>query len=86
MWLKDPDAVLDYRWDWADWLGTDTITAATITVTADGPDASPPVIDGGAVTTWLTGGSIGAHQATCRITTAAGRIDERTVRIDIRER
>ena len=30
--IKDPDAVLDYQWNWATWLPTgDTIASATVT-------------------------------------------------------
>jgi hypothetical protein len=30
--LKDPQAVLDYGFDWSKWLGTDTISTSTWTV------------------------------------------------------
>lgn len=38
-------------------------------------------------TVWLSGGELGkSHTTTCRITTTAGRIDDRSFQIDIRQR
>lgn len=84
--LLDPDAVLDFRLDWSSWLTTgETILTATVTAT-DGltvaPSGSPTVVTGTDVTVWLTGGTVGTiYGVTCRITTSAGRTDDRTIRI-----
>lgn len=83
-WMHDPDARLDYAWDWAAWLDGDTIASATID--ADGMTADPPTITGGRVTVWLSGGTLGTHKVACRITTQLGRVDERTRTIYITER
>lgn len=41
----------------------------------------------GIVTVWLSGGDTGStYDVACRITTDAGRTDERTIHIRIRER
>ncbi len=90
----DPQAKLDYTWDWTDWLGGDTIISATVTakveeardptdvVTIDDVWPSPKTI-----TAWISGGVHGTPCAvTCRITTTAGRIDDRTIRLRVRDR
>ena len=84
--VKDPDAVLDYEWDWAAWLGADTIASHTVTaamgLTVDTSEATTT-----AVTAWLSGGSVGASYAvTCHVVTAAGREDDRTATIAVQER
>lgn len=89
---KDPDAVLDYVWDWTSWLGDDTIATHAVTVTAAVDDATPIVKDsssatGPLVTAWLSAGTAGTTYAvTCRITTAGGRTEDRTNRIIVTER
>ena len=84
--VKDPDAVLDYEWDWAAWLGTDTIASHTVTaatgLTVDTSEATTT-----AVTAWLSGGSVGmSYAVTCHVVTAAGREDDRTVTVTVMER
>jgi len=88
---KDPSAVLDWAFDWNDtskpWLATGesissyTITADTgITVETDS-EAS------GKVTVWLSGGTAGInYKVACKITTSAGRTDERTIWIKVVDR
>lgn len=92
--IKDPQARLDYGFDWTDWLkqenGTvDVISNATWAVT--GPDSSlvssSPYIDAKTTGVWLTGGTVGSeYVATCHITTAAGRQDDRSLKIGIEQR
>lgn len=84
--VKDPDAVLDYAMDWSSWLADgETITGHTVTVdgvTLDSNSRSDAVI-----TAWLSGGTaLTAATLAVRITTTAGRTDERSVRIAIRDR
>lgn len=84
---KDPDAVLDYVFDWTPWLAdgetiTDHIVEATTDLTIDAHSA----VDG-AVTVWLSGGTAGTRYSVgCRITTSAGRTDDRTFTVSVRER
>lgn len=87
--VKDPQAVLDYACDWSAWLAAegDTATAIDWTVPDGLTQARAASRDGGKGTVWLSGGTVGEeYLLTCRITTAAGRIDDRTIRIVIRER
>jgi hypothetical protein len=76
---KDPDATLDWIFDWTLWLGDfETITDVEF------------IVDPGIVVTsvshtqrtatvWLSGGSEGqVYRVTNRVTTSDGRIDDRS--------
>ncbi len=79
---KDPDAELDYAVDWSAWLGTDTIASAVWTLPTGLTQPRPSSVDGAVATVWLAGGTSGVtYTVTCRVTTAAGRIDDRSHRI-----
>ena len=87
---KDPNAVLDYAWDWSAWLAaaetisTFTITAATGLTVAGSP---APAQVAGVVTAWLTGGTVGiVYDVTCHIVTNQGRTDDRTIRVHVAQR
>jgi hypothetical protein len=87
--IKDPDARLDYSINWTAWLATgDTI------VSSDWASSAPTTLvvdsdsfDGTSATVVLTGGEIGeTYEVRNRITTDAGWIDDRTIKIKIREK
>lgn len=84
---KDPDAVLDYQFDWSDWLPDgDTIDSYTVTeedgITVDSDSATST-----AVTVWLSGGAAGEnYNVVCHIVTTAGREDDRTAVIVVKEK
>lgn len=85
--IKDPSAVLDWMFDWSDWLSSgETITDHTITVdTGITNDSSTE--DAGKVTVWLSGGTAGEnYKVACLIETSAGRTDERTIWIKVTNR
>jgi hypothetical protein len=93
--LKDPSAVLDYMFDWTEWLATgETIAVDSetgeklITITADtGITVDSSTEDAGKVTVWLSGGTAGInYKVACLVTTSAGRTDERTIWIKVVER
>lgn len=89
--IQDADATLDYVWQWSSWLAADeTISEATVTADAGltvAPTGLPTVIADKAVTAWLTGGTPGTkYGVACRITTSAGRTDERTIRVTVQNR
>lgn len=83
---KDPDAVLDYTIDWSAWLVSDTIATSDWSVQAGLTEDS----DSNTTTTatvWLSGGAEGeSYSVRNRITTAAGRTDDRTITIRVVER
>lgn len=92
---KDPDATLDYPFDFTDWLTDigDTISAALVIPVAGilldtvghGPNGYS--VSGMKVIAWLKGGTIDeTYQVTCRVTTAAGRIDDRSIFVNIKDR
>mgnify|MGYP000043269595 CR=1 FL=1 len=78
--VHDPQAVLDYAWDWSTWLEPgETITTATIT-TPTGLALASQSIAGGRVVAWLCGGEPRTrYRVTCHITTDRTREDDRTL-------
>jgi hypothetical protein len=95
---KDANATLDFAFDWklltngrtnakSDWLASgETILSYEITaqdgITLDSDSATDDT-----VTVWLTGGTAGTwYTVACKITTNAGRIDERTMNIRVLDR
>ena len=85
---KDPNATLDYTFDWSAWLLpiTDTITSVTWVLSSGITKVSESNTTTTA-TAFISGGVLDAvEELTCRITTAGGRIDDRTVYFKIKER
>ena len=86
---KDPDAVLDFNFDWSDWLdsgASETISSRTVTVESGLTKDSDSESDG-IVTVWLSGGTAGEqYKVECEITTSATRTDERTIVVRVQER
>jgi hypothetical protein len=88
--MLDPNAVLDFAFSWTNWLGAgETITSAVVTVPTGLTKASQST-SSGVVTVWLSNGVPSTtgrpYPVTCHITTNAGRQDDRTIRIDVRDR
>jgi hypothetical protein len=91
LYIKDPNAVLDFAFDWNDstspWLATnETISSHTVTVeTGITKDSDSEAA--GKVTVWLSGGTAGTtYNVACRIVTSASRTDERTIKIRVLQR
>ena len=84
---KDTDAVLDYVFDWSNWLESgETISSHTITVES-GITVDSSSESGGLVTVWLSGGTSGSnYTVACKIVTSASRTDERTILIRCKDR
>lgn len=98
-WLeKDPDALLDFMFDWAglehgnwsdDWLQPgEVITLHEITVPAGITlESDAPSLDQKAVIVWLKDGeACTSYDVVCKITTNLSRTDERTMRIKVKDR
>lgn len=95
--IKDPEAVLDYQFDWKskthgsggnkDWLEVDeTILSYEITVPT-GITLDKSTETDGVVTVWLSEGLGGeTYRIECKITTNKGRVDERSIWITVQER
>jgi hypothetical protein len=85
---KDPNAILDYTFDWTAWLGADNVAsidcAVTDTLTAA---ISASYFDSKRVTIWVQGGMVNEKvRVRCRIITVGGRTDDRSVFLKIKER
>lgn len=92
---KDPDAHLDYQLDWSRWLigDDDTISGSqwliedidggTCAMLIDTAPSFLPSFTSTTATCWLLSGTSGhRYRLTNRITTAAGRIDDRSVTVN----
>lgn len=84
---KDPNAVLDYSLDLAEWLADISDTLSLLTMESDGVTVNSSAIDGSNVVAWVSGGTVGEPASvTFRFTTTGGRTDDRTIYINIKER
>jgi uncharacterized protein len=90
--VHDPNAVLDYRWNWAPWLTDgETITSFTLSppigITNVNSGPHPNSEADGIVTGWFTGGTVGErYQIVCHIITSAGREEDATMELGIKQR
>ncbi len=79
---KDPNAVLDFGFDWSEWLDTgETISSSAWTVpsgiTEDSTSNTTTT-----TTIWLSGGTAGEpYDLVNRVTTSSGRTDDRTMTV-----
>lgn len=85
--MKDPDGVLDYTFDWSNWLETgDTVVSHTISIPT-GLTLGEHINNTTAVTIWLSSGTIGGrYKVECTVTTSQGRTDTRRALIMVEER
>jgi len=82
---KDPDSVLDYQFDWSAWLDGDTIDTVEFLVDT-GITEDSRTSDNTTATIWLSGGTAGdAYSIVCRVTTAQGRVADRTMVLPVVE-
>jgi len=87
LFTKDPEAILDYQWDWSAWLQeTEAISEAEITAD-DGLTVDESASTDDTVTAWLSGGTAGTtYKVLCHIVTDQDREDDRTIYIKCSER
>lgn len=79
----DPNAIEDFRLDWNDWLGTETITNAL--ALAESCAAVVQFSENGRVAIRVSSALPGA-KVTCRVTTNGGRQQDRTIHFEVIER
>lgn len=87
--VKDPQAVLDYSWDWSAWLAGigDTYASHTIFQETGGPTTVGSAQTAGIISAFISGGVPDAkHRVTCRIVTVGGRTDDRSIFLKIKDR
>jgi hypothetical protein len=89
--VKDPNAVLDYTWDWSKWLDDfDPDGQIAVHQIIIGNSATAVVqkseSNGLEVTAIIAGGEVGEKiSATCRITTDSGLVDDWTLYMKVKE-
>ncbi|MGQ2942938.1 MAG: phage fiber-tail adaptor protein [Blastomonas fulva] len=87
---KDPQAFLDYELDLVDkgcLAEGETVTDQAVTCPDTDITISQITQIGGVIRFWVAGGEAGTdYFATVQFTTSAGRIDQRTALIPVRER
>lgn len=85
--IKDPQAVLDYGYDWSTWMVTgDTIVASSWAADA-GVNVTANTFDATTTTVWLSGGTVGeVYKVVNHITTSDGRQDDRTIYVKVKNR
>lgn len=86
-WDKDPNASLPWSFDWTDWLVADTITGVPVVTVDAGLTSGGQSNTTTKVFITLSGGTVGqSYKVSCKITTTAGLIDERSFLIRVTER
>lgn len=79
---KSPNADLDYTIDWTDWLAGDTIATSTWTLPS-GITKDHDTSDATSATIWVSGGVVlFSYRLVNHITTAGGRVNDRSIIID----
>jgi hypothetical protein len=87
--IKDPDAELNYVFDWSSWLPSGvTISSQTTTVQTGLTLESESITDSStSVTVKISGGTNGSDYTVAnKVTLSDGQIDERTIYIRVRQR
>lgn len=85
---KDPNATLDYTFDWGPYLTPIADTIATATFLPDtGLIVTNPSHTNTTAVCFVSGGTEGTTMnLTCRITTTGGRTDDRSISLKIVQR
>ena len=86
---KDPNAVLDYVFDWTKWLASHTPVdeIASHSTSQVGVTVASSSRSGALVTVWISGGTLNQPASvTCRIVTTGGRTEDQTLHFVMRER
>lgn len=85
--VKDPDAVLDFMFDWSGWLSSgEQIQTSTMIVSA-GINLDSSTNTSSKATAWISGGTSGVpYTITNRIVTNQGRTDDRSMTIRVTDR
>ena len=87
LYVKDPDARLDYKIDWTSWLELAESISSSTWIVPTGLTKVDEATATKTTTVWLTGGTVGdKYLVTNRITTSQNRTDDRTIEIVVRDR
>lgn len=78
--LHDPDVNRLYEIDWNTWLGAASLASVTWSISPAGPTLSGGTHSGGVASVRVAGGTRGqVYDLTCRATTAAGDVEDRSI-------
>lgn len=84
---KDPDAVLDYQWDWSDWLAVGEVITSAVVAPDTGIVLDSQSNTNTSVTAWISGGTVDeGYRVVCSIVTSESREDDRSIYLICRER
>ena len=85
---KDPNAVLDYLFDWTAWLAPTADAIASVTwLLSPGLTKVSSSFTPGTASVFVSGGVLNTtEKITCRITTTGGRTDDRSIALKITDR
>lgn len=86
--VQDPADVLDYPWDWLEWLAEgETIVSSTFSVNPSGLSIVSQSNTTTNATVWLAGGVLGSiYTVSDLITTSQGRTVERSANVRVLQR
>lgn len=78
--IIDPSDVLDWKFDWTNWLQEGEAILAYVLTVSEGITLDTDSESEGVVTYWLSNCTAGNwYKVACKITTNAGRTKERTM-------
>lgn len=84
--IQDPQAVLDYPFDWSAYLAGDTIQTSQFTVDSGITPESDAILDTANTVIWLSGGTRNKRYAvTNHILTTGGREGDWTIYVLVKE-
>jgi len=85
--IKDPSSVLDFGFDWSDWLDTDDSVSTSTWNVPTGITRDSDTNTSTTTTIWLSGGTVGSkYKITNRMVTANGRTVERSFYVKVESR
>lgn len=86
--IKDPDSIELHGMDWSGWLQDgDAIATVDVLVEPAGLTIDQEADAAGIVSWRMQGGEAGDdYIVTCRVTTTGGLVDDRSVRVPVRQR
>lgn len=84
---KDPEATLDYGFDWSEWLMSGEIIQISNWTVPIGITANETALGDSTTKIWLSGGAVGeTYVIANKVTTSGGRVDERSFEVIVENR
>jgi len=84
---KDPDAILDYIFDWSDWLATGEVIITALISVPTGLTIVSQTKTATEAIAWISSGTTNTtYRVECKILTNSGRTDVRAIQIRVADR